>query len=424
MKFEKLSEIAEIIMGQSPPSSFYSLQGQGLPFFQGKADFGDMYPKVRVFCNKPQKIAQAGDILISVRAPVGPTNINPEKSCIGRGLAALRCGKRINEHYLLYFLRFHEPKLAQLSNGSTFDAISRDDLENILVPLPSLSEQKRIAAILAKTDRLRRLRRYALELSGTYLQSVFLEMFGDPETNSKNYPTVRLSEHISLTGGYAFKSEDFVNAGIPVIRIGTVNTGTFNAANLVYLPESSSQTNSRFLLYPGDLVITLTGTVGKDDYANVCILGNHFHKYFLNQRVAKITTNADSFTNEFILYVFRCPFVKRTLTNPSRGIRQANISNDDILNLRIPQPPLYLQQKFSQIAQRYERLQAQQREAERQAEHLFQTLLHKAFQGELSLDKDEVLMPDVEMAHHHMPAFADVVEPINTDAYQLALPME
>src|SRR6185312_11272283 len=106
MKFEHLSEITEIIMGQSPPSSSYNLQGQGLPFFQGKTDFGDLYPKVRAFCTQPHKIAEAGDILISVRAPVGPTNINLEKSCIGRGLAGLRCRDRINTNYLLYFLRF------------------------------------------------------------------------------------------------------------------------------------------------------------------------------------------------------------------------------------------------------------------------------------------------------------------------------
>ncbi len=89
MKFEPLSTVAQINMGQSPPSSSYNLAGLGLPFFQGKADFGDLYPKVRVFCTEPLKVAEAGDILISVRAPVGPTNINLEKSCIGRGLAAL-----------------------------------------------------------------------------------------------------------------------------------------------------------------------------------------------------------------------------------------------------------------------------------------------------------------------------------------------
>src|SRR5256714_15402583 len=108
MRYEPLSTVAQINMGQSPPSSSYNLRGQGLPFYQGKADFGDLHPNVRVFCTEPLKVADAGDILISVRAPVGPTNINLEKSCIGRGLAALRCQDGFDTKYLLCFLRFYE----------------------------------------------------------------------------------------------------------------------------------------------------------------------------------------------------------------------------------------------------------------------------------------------------------------------------
>ncbi|HLF89376.1 MAG TPA: four helix bundle protein [Anaerolineales bacterium] len=120
-----------------------------------------MDPKVRMYCNAPKKIANEEDILISVRAPVGPTNINSQKSCIGRGLAAIRAENGSDTKYLLYFLRYYEPKLAQLSKGSTFDAIGKDDLAKIPIPLPPLPEQQRIAAILDKADRVHRLRRYA-----------------------------------------------------------------------------------------------------------------------------------------------------------------------------------------------------------------------------------------------------------------------
>jgi type I restriction enzyme S subunit len=135
-------------MGQSPPGTSYNTSADGLPFFQGKTDFGDMYPTVRVFCNQPSRIAERGDILMFVRAPVGPTNLAKEKCCIGRGLAALRPGDRLDTNFLLYFLRYHEPHLASQGQGSTFDAI-RDDLEEIEIPLPVLSEQQRIAALLS-----------------------------------------------------------------------------------------------------------------------------------------------------------------------------------------------------------------------------------------------------------------------------------
>jgi type I restriction enzyme S subunit len=187
MNYAVLSEVAKIIMGQSPPSSTYNTKGEGLPFFQGKADFGDLYPTPRVFCSEPNRIAEPEDILITVRAPVGPTNLNRERSCIGCGLAAIRVGDNLDRDYLLYFLRFYEPTLAKAGTGSTFTAISRDDLETVKIPLPPLTEQRRIAARLAKADHLRRLRRYAEQLSETTLQSVFVEMFGYPRTNTKKW---------------------------------------------------------------------------------------------------------------------------------------------------------------------------------------------------------------------------------------------
>jgi type I restriction enzyme, S subunit len=85
-----LSDIAFIQMGQSPDSSTYNEKGVGLPFFQGKAEFGKLFPTVRKWCSEPKKVAEAGDILLSVRAPVGPTNIAAERCCIGRGLTAIQ----------------------------------------------------------------------------------------------------------------------------------------------------------------------------------------------------------------------------------------------------------------------------------------------------------------------------------------------
>src|SRR5438552_796769 len=98
----ELSAIAGIVMGQSPPSSTYNATGEGLPFFQGKAEFGNLYPEARVWCSAPGKLAEKNDILLSVRAPVGPTNLAPAKSCIGRGLSAVHPEPGVNLKYLFY----------------------------------------------------------------------------------------------------------------------------------------------------------------------------------------------------------------------------------------------------------------------------------------------------------------------------------
>ncbi len=145
-RVEALNNLCEVILGQSPPSSTYNEQGIGLPFYQGKLEFGDMHPTPRKWCTAPKKIAQTGDVLISVRAPVGPTNICPEKSVIGRGLAAVRGLGGIEPRFVLYALRAFESDLAGKGTGSTFAAISGDQLKQFPVPLPPLPEQHRIVA--------------------------------------------------------------------------------------------------------------------------------------------------------------------------------------------------------------------------------------------------------------------------------------
>ena len=147
-RWVKLGDVCEIIAGQSPPGSTYRSTPEGLPFFQGKADFGKNKPVVRVWCVEPKKIAQPGDILISVRAPVGPTNIADTECCIGRGLAAIRSGKYSDRNFILNAIRYFESDLVNKGSGSTFNAINRGDLESFEIPLPPLTEQKRIAAIL------------------------------------------------------------------------------------------------------------------------------------------------------------------------------------------------------------------------------------------------------------------------------------
>ena len=146
MEVKKLKECCTIIAGQSPESKYYNSNGDGLPFFQGKADFGELYPSIRVYCSQPTKIAEKDDILLSVRAPVGPTNLAPCKVCIGRGLTAIRPSEVLLTRYVLLFFRYFEAQLASKGTGTTFKAITQDVVKNLEIPIPPLPEQERIVA--------------------------------------------------------------------------------------------------------------------------------------------------------------------------------------------------------------------------------------------------------------------------------------
>lgn len=155
LPLKKLGEVCSINMGQSPPSSTYNTTEDGLPFFQGKADFGKVYPETRIWCNKPSKIAEKDSILMSVRAPVGPTNIAKEKCCIGRGLVAIKPTPAVTTWYILYALRTIEPDIAMKGSGSTFTAINKVQVSDIDILLPSIGKQKEFDNKITSFERTR-----------------------------------------------------------------------------------------------------------------------------------------------------------------------------------------------------------------------------------------------------------------------------
>jgi len=136
-QIKKLKEVTHIIMGQSPSSNSYNILGNGLPFFQGKTEFGEVSPTAVKWCTSPKKIALPGDILISVRAPVGPTNLANVECCIGRGLAAIRAiPEKIDRNFLWLQLRHLESFLVSKGQGSTFHAINADELKDLKLFVP------------------------------------------------------------------------------------------------------------------------------------------------------------------------------------------------------------------------------------------------------------------------------------------------
>lgn len=144
---KKLKFVAKVIMGQSPNSSDCNIETVGLPFLQGKGEFGENHPTPQQYCEKPNKISIKNDILLSVRAPVGEFNFADQNYGIGRGLCALRT-QEIEGQYLWYLLSHIKKQLLTLSTGSTFEAVSVDDVKNLLLYIPSRREQQTIAKFL------------------------------------------------------------------------------------------------------------------------------------------------------------------------------------------------------------------------------------------------------------------------------------
>ena len=374
----RLGDFCDINMGQSPDSSSYNDAGQGLPFYQGNADFGVRYPTPRVYCSQPCKIAHKGDVLISVRAPIGALNIANETCCIGRGLAAIAIDEnKCSKEYFWYAIAAKVDELNAKGTGSTFKAISKSVLFDTNIVLPALNEQKKAYGCLSLVDELISLRKKQLQKLDDLVKSRFVEMFGDPNTNPMGWTEYPLSEMLNILGGYAFRSEGFCEAdGIPVLRIGNINAGFFKPVNMVFWEEDESL--ERYIMYPGDLVMSLTGTVGKDDYGNVCMLGNDYDKYYLNQRNAKLELK-EGLDKHYLSHLLRFEKIKKRLTGISRGVRQANISNKDILGLRVPIPPIALQWQYATFVTQVDKSKLTVQQGLDKLELLKQSLMQKYF---------------------------------------------
>ena len=174
----EVGEVAEIKMGQSPESKYYNDKGIGLPFLQGNKTFGYKYPEIDIFCSNPIKIAKKGEVLISVRAPVGDINIANQDICIGRGLASINSLFNQNE-FLFYCLKYSKNDLLASETGTVFGSINKDTLNNFSIPLPPLPEQKAIAEVLSsiddKIDLLHRQNKTLEEMAMTLFRQWFIE---------------------------------------------------------------------------------------------------------------------------------------------------------------------------------------------------------------------------------------------------------
>jgi type I restriction enzyme S subunit len=377
MKFEKLGNIADIIAGQSPPSSTYNSEGNGIPFFQGKADYGEKYPSVRYWCTEPTKISLPDDILISMRAPVGPVNINTIESCIGRGLSAIRVKKNVSRDFIYFWLKQNQHIIAAKQTGSTFKAITQKILSEIVVPFPSYSDQLQIASILSKAENLIDQRKESIRLLDEFLKSTFLEMFGDPVRNEKGWHIGKFKDLANLDRKQVlpseFTNEDFY-IGLEDIEKETGNIIKTSSENAEDLKSSKFRFTPNHILYAK--LRPYLNKVALPNQSGIC-----------STDIFPVLPLKEKSNRFFICYLMRSkPFVTE-MHSKSSGANLPRASASVIENFKTYQPPIELQTQFAQIVEKTESLKTQYQQSLQELENLYGSLSQKAFKGELTTSK-------------------------------------
>jgi type I restriction enzyme, S subunit len=419
-----LGAIAIVIAGQSPPSSTYNSVGDGLPFFQGKADFQEIHPKVRIWSTSTQrKEAEPGDILISVRAPVGAVNICNQKSIIGRGLSAIRPTSSLDGKFLYYYLKANEKQIEALGTGSTFKAITQDTLKKVSVPLLTPEDQKRIAYLLGKVEGAIAQRKQHLQQLDDLLKSVFLEMFEFRDYSFKKFDIDKLSSQTvvvsGVTKGKKYKEEDLIE--VPYMRVANVQDGYFNL-NEIKTISATSEEIEKYQLKKGDLLLTEGGDPDKlgrgsvwENQIDDCIHQNH---------IFRVRINNQSRLNPYYLSALvssqygKSYFLKSA--KQTTGI--ASINSTQLKNFPAVIPPPELQNQFAAIVEKVEGIKSSYQASLTDLETLYGALSQKAFKGELDLSRVP-LAPEGREAEAAKTYETTEPQP-TTDAFELPSPSD
>lgn len=358
----RLDEIFDLQMGKTPSRNNADYWTDGQYDWVSIADLGS-YPKYvedtkeRISALAVQesgiKSVPANTVIMSFKLSLGKTAITQEPVYTNEAIMAFIPTEKYAVLPDYFYYLFSAKDWTKGTNRAVMGTtLNKATLSAVSITVPPIDEQRKIAAILDKVSDLIAKRRQQLDKLDEAVKARFVEVFGEPDENPKHWQEDELSHHLKVIGGYAFKSDGFTDEGIPVLRIGNINSGHFLPVNMVYWPDDLAL--ARYKVFPGDLVMSLTGTVGKDDYGNVCILGADYDEYYLNQRNAKLSIEK-SLNKCYFSELLKFPRIKKRLTGISRGIRQANISNKDILTLRVPMPPIELQEQFAAFVEQTEK---------------------------------------------------------------------
>ncbi len=371
--YKNLGDVVTIIMGQSPSSDTYN-DKEGLPFFQGNADFGKEHPTVRVFCNSPIRIAEPNDILISVRAPIGAINIADRQCCIGRGLAAIRGANSVSNRFLYFFLTASKNTLISQGTGSTFKSIGKDALKNLQMPVFNLNEQERIVSELDLLAGIIDKQKQQLKEFDTLAQSIFYDMFGNPEYNEKGWGVKTMGEIGSLQRGSGLSKKNLVEEGFPCILYGQIHTkfGAYAERNIAFIPEDLVHTAK--IAHSGDLVMALTSEDVEGSCKSVAWLGNYdvavgsdaaIFSHSENGIYLSYYTQTRAFYNEKAKY--------------ARGFKVTHISTKDIATIPVMIPPRLLQDEFALKVQFIEKQKQSINRSLAESQKLFDYTMDKYF---------------------------------------------
>lgn len=312
------------------------------------------------------------------------------KSWVNNHAHVLRCRENVDIHFLMYFLNYTD--LRSYVSGTTRGKLNQQRMNQIEVLFPEIHIQKNIAKIFMRVESTLEKRRQTIRLSDDFLKSAFLEMFGDPLRNNKNLSTYTLDKIVSSSRyslkrgpfGGSLKKEIFVKSGYKVYEQKHAIRNDFKIGGY-YIDEEKFKEMKPFEIKPDDLIISCSGTIGK-----VAIVPDGIEKGIINQALLKLTLDQGKVIPIYFKYLLETPAMQSKLFGFTHGSSMKNVASVATLKtIKYPIGSKQKQQKFADLVQRVKRLKEKQKQSETQLQNLFNSLMQRAFKGELFKTQEE-----------------------------------
>ena len=390
--FVKLKDCVEVVSGGTPKREEPSYWNGDIYWVTPK----DLSKQNSIYLHEtPEKITKlglrkssanllpVGTVLFSSRAPIGHVAITKTEMASNQGFKSLVPKEGVDSLYLYFCMKFFKPALENLGNGATFKEVSKKVVENFEVPLPPLPVQKQIAAVLEKADTLRQQSQQMEQEFNSLAQSVFLDMFGDPITNSNSFKTISVGElaHVQIGPfGSMLHKSDYVSGGIPLINPTHIVDLKIRPNAEFSITEDKFRELPQYHLKRGDIIMGRRGEMGR-----CAVVTEESDGFFCGTGSLIIRPNTDLISSEYLAAMLSSSSVKNWFERESLGATMPNLNKGIVSKLQIPVPPSEVIQKYGLVKSRIQLSKKGCSDKILLMESNFNSLMQRAFKGKLNL---------------------------------------
>ena len=378
----KLGEVCEVISGSTPSTLIPELWDGDIKWI-APAEIGDSSYYIydtnkHISAKAGLKPMPIGTVLLSSRAPIGKVAITGSKMCCNQGFKNLVCSDKIHNRYLYRFLKSKTDYLNSLGRGATFKEISKSIVENMEIPLPPLPIQQKIADALDKASALIEMRKAQINKLDLLIKSQFIEMFGDPVTNPKGWPIVKLGDISELKigpFGTSLHKGDYVEGGHALVNPSHIVDGKIKIDPKLTISSKKFLELSSYELKRGDIILGRRGEMGRcalvDEDGLVCGTGSMIirPKY----QMKAFVLNA----------ILSSPSYKQIFEDKAVGVTMMNLNIDIVASIRVPLLPIHLQEKYIVLNKQVEESKSKMMTCLDGLNINYKSLMQKCFSGEM-----------------------------------------